>query len=372
MKRTNGHIENLNKTVLGKYTTKNNIFKRNKILFCKKLPLLSFGIKALIIPNNMNVKTNIPVLYVEEGIPFIENDLISINKDGEASVVWETNSPHNALYVTDVCNSKCIMCPQIDDNKSRYDDCLEIIKLLNLKNTNSIGITGGEPTIEINKLVKVLKRLAKKKTNINVHILTNGRNFANIENVRKLAEIKNINISFGIPLYSDIAEEHDFIVGVKGAFVQTISGLYNLAKFHQKIEIRTVILKQNHNKLKDLARYIYRNLPFVSHIALMCMEYHGNAETNYDLVSIDPINYKQELYETVRDFVRYNMIVDVYNLPLCLVDERIKEFCRDSISTWKKYYLSQCENCKEKDTCSGLFETSFRQSENIKPIQIKL
>ena len=73
----------------------------------------------------------------------------------------------------------------------------------------------------------------------------------------------------------------------------------------------------------------------------MGMEYHGNAETNYDIVSIDPLDYKQELFEAVREYVRYNILVDVYNIPLCLADERIREFCRDSISRWKKSYLPQ-------------------------------
>ena len=78
--------------------------------------------------------------------------------------------------------------------------------------------------------------------------------------------------------------------------------------------------------------------------------------------------YKKELFDAVREFVRYNMIVDIYNTPLCLVDNRIKGFCRDSISTWKKIYLKQCDGCKEKETCSGVFETSFKHSDNINPI----
>lgn len=62
------------------------------------------------------------------------------------------------------------------------------------------------------------------------------------------------------------------------------------------------------------------------------------------------------------------MNIDVYNTPLCLVDKRIDKYCRDSISTWKKTYLPQCDNCSVKDVCSGVFETSFRHSDNIKPM----
>lgn len=368
MKRISGSVRNLNKTILGYFSSKNNILVKNKVLYCEKKPLFNIGIVAYIVPKGKGFNTTLPVMEVENDIPFVEGDIISIQTNGEANVVWESDTIHHALYVTDICNSKCIMCPQIERALPRYDECLTILDMVELKGLDSIGVTGGEPTLNIEKLVDVLKVVAKKSPNINVHILTNGRNFANVQNVEKLTRIKNIQLSFGIPLYSDVAEEHDFIVGVQGAFVETMQGLYNLGKYNQNIEIRTVILRQNYKRLKDLATFIYRNIPFIDHVALMGMEYHGNAELNYDLVAIDPMEYKQELFEAIREYIRYDLVVDVYNTPLCLADERIRAFCRDSISTWKKAYLPQCESCKCKNECSGVFETSFKHSKNIKPI----
>lgn len=138
------------------------------------------------------------------------------------------------------------MCPQTDGKQSRYDECLKILDCIDLKNDKNIGITGGEPTLEPEKLLKLLYKIARKSPNQKVHILTNGRNFEDINLVKNLSNIKHIDISYGIPLYSDLAEEHDFITGSKGSFQQTIKGLYNLAQYKQKIEIRIVILKQNY------------------------------------------------------------------------------------------------------------------------------
>lgn len=368
MKQIKGIAKNINTVIVGKYSSLNNLFQRNKVLFCNKKPLFNYGINAYIVPKGKFFKTNKPIIEIENNLPFTENDIINISPKGYMTVVWEADTPHHALYVTDVCNSKCIMCPQIEGASTYYDECIQILNLINTKNVSYIGITGGEPTLNINKLVEVIKKITRKSPNQKVHILTNGRNFANIDNVKKVININNLDLSFGIPLYSDIAEEHDYIVGVEGAFNETIQGIYNLGKYNQKIEIRTVILRQNYKKLRAIATYIYRNIPFVTHVALMGMEYHGKAEINYDLVSIDPIEYETELFEAVREYVRYNMIVDVYNIPLCLVNNRIKEFCRDSISTWKKTYLPQCKNCCAKESCSGVFETSFKHSENLKPI----
>lgn len=366
MKNIKGELKNFQKKILGFYTTKNNIFQRNKILSCSKIPLFKFGIKALILPTNVNISSKIPIFKVNEVPPFEENDIVSITEDGNCSAIWEQNSLHNAFFVTDACNSKCIMCPQITDGKSRYNECFELIKLTNLKKTKSIGITGGEPTLEFEKLLILLKQIAKKSPNKKVHILTNGRLLSNLELVKKLTNIKNIKLSFGIPLYSYIAEEHDLIVGVKGAFEQTIKGLYNLAKYKQIIEIRIVVLKQNYTKLDGLAYYIYRNLPFISKVAIMGMEYHGNAETNYNEIAIDPYDYQEELLKTIKSLIRYNIIADIYNIPLCLTDKRLHEFCRDSISTWKKGFVEECESCTKKEKCSGVFKTSFIHSKNIK------
>ena len=370
MKEILGVPHNFENSFIGKLTHKLNLFKRNQILFCDKKPLIEKGLVAYIVPKGKTFKTLLPVIEIEGKLPFENGDVLSVNKSGKINVVWENNSCHNALYVTDACNSKCIMCPQIEGSKSHYDECLTILDIVDLKKHKSIGITGGEPTINIDKLVRILEKIAEKSPNCSVHILTNGRNFSKIENVKKLVSIKGVNISYGIPLYSGIAEDHDYIVGVQGAFVETIRGLYNLAQFKQDIEIRVVILRQNYERLEGIANYIYRNLPFVSHVALMGMEYHGNAETNYDIVSVDPVQYKQNLFNAVRYFVRYNMLVDIYNLPYCLTDKRIRQFCRDSISTWKKTYLPQCKKCSVKDGCSGVFETSFIHSANIKPITV--
>ena len=70
MKNIKGELKNFQKKILGFYTTKNNIFKRNKILSCYKVPLFKFGIKALILPNNVNTNGKIPIFKVNEDPPF--------------------------------------------------------------------------------------------------------------------------------------------------------------------------------------------------------------------------------------------------------------------------------------------------------------
>lgn len=370
MKQIKGKSYNANKNIIGKVTYKNSLFLTDKILVTEKIPKFLFGVNALVLKKLPEQKLKIPV-FISDNVELFEGDIVNITGEGNCNVIWEANAIHNAIFITAACNSKCIMCPQpIPKNpKNYFKDNIKLIKLLDKKNVKSIGITGGEPTLNIKELSNLLLLIKEKFNNIPIHILTNGRTFADIEKLNTIANTQN-NITFGVPLYSNVEDEHDYIVGHKGAFNETIKGLYNLAKTKQKVEIRIVVMKQNYKKLVDVAEFIYRNLPFVVHVAIMTMEYTGLAKENFDNVFIDPFDYKQELFEAVRQFVRYDIPVSIYNTPLCLLDKRIWAFSADSISDWKKTYTKSCEDCIKKTNCCGVFSTSFTQSSNISKIYL--
>lgn len=369
MKQIKGQSYNINGNIIGKVTSKNNLFLKDKVLVTDKVPKSLLGVSALILKKSPERKLSVPV-FISSEIDLNENDIVNITENGLCNVIWEANATHNAIFVTDTCNSKCIMCPQpIPENpKNYFNDNIKLIKLLDKKVVKSIGITGGEPTLNIKQLSNLLNLINERFNNIPVHMLTNGRTLAESKNLNLLVNTQN-DITFGIPLYSNVEDEHDYIVGCKGAFNETIKGLYNLAKAQQKVEIRIVVMKQNYNKLIDIAEFIYRNLPFVVHVAIMTMEYTGLAKENFDNIFIDPVNYQQELLDAVRQFVRYDIPVSIYNTPLCLLDKRIWALSADSISDWKKTYTPSCEKCIKKMDCGGVFNTSFIQSSNIIAIQ---
>lgn len=366
MKKIKGQSLNITGHIIGKVTSKNSPFKTDKVLITKRVPKVLFGINALIMKTIPERIPKVPV-FITDSTELFENDIVNITADGNCNVIWEVTANHNALFVTDACNSKCIMCPQPmpEKPKNYFDDNMKLIELLDKNNISSIGITGGEPTLNISELCKLLEKIKRKSKSLPIQILTNGRLFAEEAKLNKILNTNNSSITYGIPLYSNIEDEHDYIVGCKGSFNETLKGLYNLAKAKQKVEIRIVVLKQNYTKLVDIAEFIYRNLPFVTHVAIMTMEYTGLAEENFKEIFIDPLDYKESLFRAIKQFVRYNIVASVYNTPLCLLDKRIWEFSADSISDWKKVYVDNCENCKEKTNCCGVFGTSFTQSQNI-------
>ena len=153
----------------------------------------------------------------------------------------------------------------------------------------------------------------------------------------KLAKCRHHDLQIDIPLFSDIAEEHNRIVGAK-TFYKTVQGLYNLALFHQRIGIRIVVHKQTYRRLPQFADYIYHNFPFVAQVAFMQMETTGLAKENLDQLWIDPYDYNTELREAV----------------LLLADRGIHE----------------CDGCVLRGQCAGFFESNRNtHSSHIKKVE---
>jgi His-Xaa-Ser system radical SAM maturase HxsC len=170
-----------------------------------------------------------------------------------------------------------------------------------------------------------------------------------------------------VPIFSDIAEEHNRIVGAK-TFYKTVQGLYNLALLHVQIGLRIVVHRQTYKRLPQLADYIYHNFPFVNQVAFLQMETTGMADKNLEELWIDPYDYNEELKQAVLLLENRGICVKIYNAQLCVLPKEIQEFAYNSISDWKDTFLSECTECKLKDKCGGLFASNqVHHSKYIQP-----
>jgi len=362
--------------IVGKVTFENgNKTTKNEILIIDREKNIDYsGFKSIIIKSmnkNSSINNNIPKVFVPY-IDHLENDdIISIAPSGLINTLYKNNHTHNSMFVTDRCNSNCLMCSQPpkdkDDIDYLYNINMQLIPLLP-KTVDQLGVTGGEPTLLGNKLLNIIDSFHSHLPDSHMHILSNGRVFAWKDYTKNLSTVNHSKLVFGIPLYSDYPLQHDYIVQAKDAFSQTVLGLHNLEKYGIKVEIRIVVHKQSIGRLYDLAKFIYKNLPFVSHIAIMGLEYVGYTPHNDKLLWIEPDEYIDVLSNTLFYLDHNNLHVSLYNTPLCLVPKYLWKFCRRSISDWKQIYLDECKLCTKNSECSGVFETSKRYSENIKAI----
>ena len=361
--------------VAGRITFRKKIFNRSKEIWVSKdasSPI--FGYAATITTNENIVSNGKPYCVVNSIEGFNEGDAVVINKRGEIVFVYEIKSNHNAIMATERCNHRCIMCPQppILQEKDKTPFNLKLISLFD-KSTQEIGITGGEPTLIGDNLFVLINHIKKELPKTAISILSNGVKFADKEYAMKLAKCKHHDLQIDIPLFSDIAEEHNRIVGAK-TFYKTVQGLYNLALFHQRIGLRIVIHKQTYRRLPQLADYIYHNFPFVAQVAFMQMETTGLAKENLDKLWIDPYDYNMELREAVLLLADRGIKPYIYNAQLCVLPDDIRYYAQQSISDWKDIYISECDGCMLRGQCAGFFESNrnihsahIKKVENISP-----
>jgi len=279
--------------------------------------------------------------------------------NGFIRTLYRPDSSHNVIFATERCNSNCIMCSQPpqdrDDAGALTERNLELIKLIETAPSRLV-ITGGEPTLLGERLFTIIAALRDKFPETYLHMLTNGRLFAWPAVAERLAGLSHPNFMLGIPLYSDDPTVHDYVVQAKGAFDQTMIGFHQLARHGIRVEIRVVLHSVTIPRLPQLAEYIYRNLTFADHVALMGLENIGYAPRNMDKLWIDPYDYQDRLESAVEILSTRGMNVSIYNHQLCVLRKSLWKFARKSISDWKNIYIDECEHCAVREQCGGFFK----------------
>lgn len=371
MKQVKGNAFNISDDILGRIsTTGRSIFNRkNTILVVKDATNIPFGYEA-VITNVRNLGSKKPYVGGISSLDsFNDGDVVCINKEGEISFLYEINSTSNSIFVTGKCNHRCLMCPQppVKEEIDRTNFNLRLISLYD-KSTKEVGITGGEPTLVGDRLFDIIRQIKKHLPHASISILSNGVKFADKDYAFKLAACNCNDLQIDVPLFSDIADLHNEIVGAK-TFYKTVEGLYNLALYRNKIGIRVVLHKLTYKRLPQLADFIYHNFPFITQVAFMQMETFGLAEDNIEKLWIDPHDYNQELEEAVTLLSSRGITTFIYNAQLCVLPNSIRGFSTKSISEWKDIYLDECSNCRMKSACGGFFESNKKyHSKYIKSI----
>lgn len=216
------------------------------------------------------------------------------------------------------------------------------------RDTKSFAFTGGEPLLDWRGFIECLKDCRDVLPNTAVHVLSNGRAFADSEIVSAWSNICHDKLSAGIPIYSSIDHIHDYVVQSRGAFDETVLGILKLKDKNQKVEVRVVLHAVTAPKIKETCGWIARNLPFVDHVALMGLENTGFALANQDSLWIDPLDYASDLAEGVHSLAAANINVSIYNLAFCVLDRSVWSCAVQSISDWKNGYAEECNDCTKK------------------------
>src|SRR6218665_434079 len=376
--RTRGVPINIRESIVGRVTRDPKKLDEKYFLICENEwpEIAAKNFKGIL--TNAERPENNAILPCVSKVPtfehLAEDDIVAASDDGNINTLYRVNSFHNTLLATERCNSNCLMCSQPPRDKNDiprlYQMHQKLIPLIP-KECAELGISGGEPVLMGDLFFSMLEMLKAHLPETEIHVLTNARSFSLHHLAARLAGMDYKRLMLGIPVYADYYQVHDYIVQAKGAFNQTISGLHNLARYDQRIEIRVVLHKPSVPRLTKLARYIYKNLPFAEHVAFMGLEYIGYTPHNIEKLWIDPHDYANELGEAVEFLAGQGMNVSIYNSQLCVLPENLWKYCRKSISDWKNEYLPECRTCAKLNDCGGLFVWNLKKpSAHIRPFVI--
>ena len=160
------------------------------------------------------------------------------------------------IKVTDMCNAKCSVCSnhgnekisKIDLEKLKY-----VIKYLDNKNLiNRIGVTGGEPFLDIDNLNNILNTIFEVKPNAFVTINTNGFRIKECLSLDNIFKIDGIHIS----RHHYLDEVNNNFFGLKVASINDINNVIENTNNKKLIRLNCLLMKSYINNIKEVERYL--------------------------------------------------------------------------------------------------------------------
>lgn len=327
--------------------------------------------QILLLPENIVLSCNI--LDVQKIKEYHNYDVFEIWDNGVFVRKFEDQSNDNYFFITGKCNSNCIMCPSSEYSR-RHSETSDLADLLELarhipSDVRHLTITGGEPFLMGDQIFPFLHYLKDKFTETEFLFLTNGRIFAIEKYFQQFCTSIPCNSIVAIPVHGSCPEIHDSITRTAGSFQQTKIGIKHLLKKNIPVEIRLVVSKMNVHDFYNIAQFIIKEFKGIEYVSVIAMEMTGTARINLDKVWISYRESFSRISSAVRMLIENGIDVKLYNFPLCTVDKPFWTLCKKSISDDKVRFAEECDSCKYKKACSGVFTGTLQlERDELRPI----
>ncbi|MDP6547370.1 MAG: bis-aminopropyl spermidine synthase family protein [Candidatus Woesearchaeota archaeon] len=182
-------------------------------------------------------------------------------------------------------------------------------------------------------------------------IKTNGRMLSNSKFSDKL---KNFNkITYLIEIYSADEKFHDKISRVKGSFIQTASGIKNISKFENEINILIPIIEENKKEITSLLNNL-KDFD-ISNIIFYLPE-NTNKRFFYNG------SFLMDLKEEISKFPEEIQIqLGFENIPFCLILNNDFYQQKNIFSNIGKVFDKKCSGCNKNNFCLGFSKDTLKQ-----------
>ena len=169
------------------------------------------------------------------------------------------------LPITEVCDSKCVMCNVWKDDK---DDAFTP-KILEIKfrdpfydKVKHLGISGGEPTLNpslYENIKVILKELKNLKTlSMTSHGFHTDKHKLLLPKIKEICELNNVNFSLNISL-DGIEEVHLKIRRIKDAYKKTTSTAFYAKSINIPVQFQTTVSRDNVYNIVKIREFAITN-----------------------------------------------------------------------------------------------------------------
>lgn len=188
------------------------------------------------------------------------------------------------LRLTMACNERCPFCnvpfEEYDPVTPPAEEIARQLDAFVASGERTLTISGGEPTLYRKKLV-ALVRDARARGVPFVELQTN----AVLIDEGYAAELAEAGVTSAfVSLLSDVAELHDALAGLPGAFAPCLRGIDAMLDVGIRVVLNPVTARATEARVADYVRFVAARLPRVESISLSAVQPHGRARANLDLL----------------------------------------------------------------------------------------
>ncbi len=231
------------------------------------------------------------------------------------------NVQHVEVNLGKVCNNRCRFCMTTEADRPVFapkENVVREIEKYAKMGYVSLGFLGGEPTIYPG--IAGMIRHARESGFMEVHIVSNGRRYADREFLESLLDAGVTR--FSVSIHSHLPEVEDYLTRVQGGFEQKLEGLANLMEFRTQGRIRDnialniVVTKKNYSELPTTIMF-FRKMGF-SEFRFNFMRPEGRALSNMDDLFVSYTEFQPVLSKIIRMRLALGVGISLEGVPFCV------------------------------------------------------
>ncbi|HOK40703.1 MAG TPA: radical SAM protein [bacterium] len=211
------------------------------------------------------------------------------------------------LLLTDKCNLNCSYCfnnsyPIKNKKKINSFDWIKILNILAKNKINEIILSGGEPLLLGDDLIKIISEA--NKLNINSLLLTNGNLLEEkILQELKKAGLKNLTISLNELTFADDETKIENVLHFKNNILQASLSFFDFISI-------TILLSNKNFKFINKILSFFKN----EKIAIIIQPVFDKDLGLYNLKENEWSDLKLQLSDWTIKYEKYNYVQFIYNL----------------------------------------------------------